>query len=263
MKNPEFIVTVDNQKHGAMRVKPNPDFVHAKDQNLIAITLSELTGCAANFPIVFIKNPENGATRPVVMFGLRPGENVYYGKDGWDCTYVPLIVQRHPFAIGLDDREPEDSRELTTCLDKNSPFLSEVEGIAMFTPAGEDTDFLVSRKQLLSAIFEGEKITDQFTKKIVELDLLMPFEMILQPLNGEVRKVTGMFTVDERKLRELAPEVAQELHKLDYLPACYLIFGSLFQMHNLMKLRNRKSDEQVNYRMELDPQPEEAVQPQG
>jgi hypothetical protein len=74
-------------------------------------------------------------------------------------------------------------------------------------------------------------------------------------MDGQTRKVTGLMTFDEVKLRELTPEQVQELHKLDFLAACYLMYGSLFQIHRLMSLRARKSIEQANYRIELDPAP--------
>lgn len=253
MKNLDHVVTVDKGRHARLRVKENPDFRHALTFNLASISLGELSACAANYPLVFVRNPDNQNFRPVAMFGLRPGENVYYGAEGWDCTYIPLMVQRHPFLIGFDDLD-EDSRTLATCLDKNSTLLSEDEGIALFTDTGEDTDYLKTRKNLLGAIFEGEKITEQFTQKMTELNLFAPFELLLQPQNGEPRKVTGMYTLDERKIRELSPEQVQELHKLDFLPACYIIMSSLFQVHHLMALRNRKSGELANYRIELQPQ---------
>jgi hypothetical protein len=247
---------VDKGKHARVRVKPNPDFVHAKGFNLAAISLAELSACTANYPVVFVQNPDNQRFRPVVMFGLRPGENVFYDKDGWDTTYVPLMVQRHPFLIGFDDRD-ENSKTLTICLDKNSIFLSEDEGIPLFNEAGEETDYLKSRNMLLGETFEGEKMSEQFTLKLAALNLLTPFELILQPQNAELRKVAGMFTIDERKLGELNPEQLQDLHKLGFLAACYIILGSMFQVHRLMKLRNQKSGEVANYRIEL---PSQAAQ---
>ena len=47
----------------------------------------------------------------------------------------------------------------------------------------------------------------------------------------------------------------QELYKADFLPACYVILGSIFQLHRLMYLRNKKDFERiVNYRIDLEPQ---------
>jgi hypothetical protein len=63
-----------------------------------------------------------------------------------------------------------------------------------------------------------------------------------------------MYTLDENKLRELGPEQLQELQKLDFLASCYIIISSLFQLHRLMQLRNQKTGELVNYRIDLLPQ---------
>lgn len=251
MKNPDNIEALDLEKHRNLRVKPNPDFVHAKELNLAAITQGEIGATACNFPIVFIPNPDTKLLRPVALFGLRPGENVYYGKDGWDTTYHPLVIQRHPFVIGWDDRAG-DGKTLAPCLNRNSPFISEAEGIALFKPSGEETDFLQSRFQLLQEIFEGERFTETFARRIGELGLLIPLEIIVQPEQGEPRRVTGMYALDERKLKALTPEQVQELHQQDMLPACYIILGSLFQLHKLMKLRHDKGIERLqSYRIEF------------
>ena len=254
MKNFDHVVTVDKNIHAKLRVKPNPDFAHAKGLNVAAISLSELSGCTGNFPVVFVQSPDSKSFRPGALFGLRPGENVYYGADGWDSSYVPMIIQEHPFLVGFDDRL-EDSKTLTICLDTKSPFLSEEEGVALYHEGGVETDMLKYHRQLLAQIFEGEKRTEQFTRKLVEMDLLAPIELILQSQQDmEMRKIAGLFTVDEGKLRGLRAEQLLELHQLDFLPACYIILASQFQLHNLIKLRNRKTGEVVNYRIDL-PQP--------
>ena len=254
MKNPDHVVTVTKEKHAKLRVKPNVDFAHAKELNLAAVMLTELSAATANFPVAFIQHTESGVMRPVAMFGLRPGENYYYGPNGWDATYVPLLIQRHPFLIGADDENP-DSNKLTMCLDRTSPFLTEGEGIAMFDDNGNPTEFLGTRNQLLGEIFEGERITEQFTQKIREFGLLKPFEILLQSIDGQTRKVTGLWTFDEVKLRQLSDAQVLELNRLDFLAACYVIYGSLFQIHRMMQLRNRKLVEQLAYHIELNPQP--------
>jgi hypothetical protein len=254
MKNPSHVVTINKDKHAKLRAKLNLDFAHAKELNLAAVMLTEISAVAANFPVIFIQHPDNKAIRPAALFGLRPGENYYYGQEGWDATYVPLLVQRHPFLIGADDAKP-DSNNLTMCIDTTSPFLTEGEGIALFDDNGNGTDFLNSRNQMLGEIFEGEKITNQFVAKIMQLDLMKPFELLVQGQDGMTRKVTGLLTLDEVKLRQMSNDVLQELHKLDFLAALYVIYGSLFQIHRMMQLRNRKTVEQLSYRIELDPQP--------
>ncbi|MEI7950177.1 MAG: SapC family protein [Gammaproteobacteria bacterium] len=250
MKNAANIETIDVSRHAKLRVKSNPDFVHAKGANLASISLGEISVCASNYPIVFINTPNNNSLHPVALMGLRPGENVYYDKDGWDSTYVPRMIQSHPFLIAFDDRK-DDSVMLTACLDRSSPFLGETDGVALFTEAGEETDFVKAVNQVLHEIFESEKMTDQFTRKMEELGLISQFDLLLQPLDAEPRKITGMYSLNETKLRELPPEQILELHKLDMLPVCYLMLGSLMQLPNLMKLRNKKVEEKIiDYRIE-------------
>lgn len=255
MKNHDNVETVDASRHAKLRVKPNQDVGHAKETHLVGVMLNELSPCTSNYPLVFIHNKESGRTRLVAMLGMRAGENVYYNADGWEGTYVPLLLQQHPFQLGFDDRVEDNERVLATCIDRSSPLVSEEDGIAMFKEDGEETDFMKSRNQILSNIFEGEKLTEQFTRKLLELDLLESFDVVLQQPNGDLRKVTGLQTVSERKLRELDSGKLAELQALDFLPACYLILGSMFQLHRVVRLRNKKSNDPIaGLRVELQPQ---------
>lgn len=255
MKNPANVETISKDKHAKLRLKPNPDWSHAQGTHLAGITLNELSATACNFPIVFVQNPNSKIFHPVAMLGLRPGENAYYNAEGgWDGTYVPLMIQRHPFMIGFDDTKPEDAKELTACLNRASPFLTDNpgEGIALFKEDGTETDLLVTIHALLKNIFDGERLTEQFVAKLAEFNLFSHFELIMQPQSAEPRKITGMFTIDEQKMRELKPEQVQELHKLDFLAPAYIIMGTLYQLNTLLKLRNKKNLEQIqDFRIEL------------
>ena len=255
MKNPPNVETINKDKHARLRLKLNPDWSHAKGTHLAGITLNELSATACNYPIVFVQNPDNKVFHPVAMLGLRPGENAYYNAEGgWDGTYVPLMIQRHPFTIGFDDTKPEDARELTACVNRASPFLTENpnEGIALFKEDGTETDLLVMVHNMLKTIFDGERLTEQFVAKLAEFDLLSHFELVMQPQGADPRKINGMFTIDEKKMRELKPEQVQELHKLDFLAPAYIIMGTLYQLNTLLKLRNKKNLEQIaEFRLEL------------
>lgn len=262
MKNPDNIETIDVSRHAKLRVKPSADFGHARDSHLVSVTLNELSPCTSNYPLVFITSKELGRTRLVAMLGLRAGENVYYNEAGWEGTYVPLLLQQHPFLLGYDDRVEDNERILSTCIDRSSPLVSEEDGIAMFKENGEETDFLQSRNLLLGTIFDGERLTDQFIRRVVELDLLEPFDVVLQSPDGSLRKITGLSTISESKLRALDSARLSELHQADFLPACYLILGSLFQLHRVVRLRNQKGNDPIaGVRVEL--QSDTEAQAQG
>lgn len=253
MKNADHIETVDKNRHGSLRIISDPVFQHARLSNLAGITVAELGACASNFPIIFVQNPNTGGYRLMALLGLAPGENVYYGKDGWDSTFVPLNIQTYPLVIGYDDRV-EGDRQYATCIDRNSPLVSTTDGIAMFKPDGEETDFLKTQQMLLSDIFESEKVFSEFGEQLQKLNLLTPLELIVQPQGGEPRRITGMFTIDQTKMKQLTPEQVQDMYKSELLPFCYLVMSSVFQCHRLLQLRNRKSDEKLTtYQIEISP----------
>jgi len=258
MKNANNIETIDFQRHGRLRIKPSPDYAHAKEANLVPVTMGELGACIGCFPVVFIPTADNGM-RPMALLGLRPGENIYYNKDVWESAYIPRMIQMHPFVIAFDDRI-ENSTTVTACIDRSSPCISEDEGIALFTPTGEETEYVGVANRLLKEVYESELVTGQFIRKLRELDLIAPFDLIVQPKDGEPRRITGMFQINESKLRELGPEQLLELHKQDYLPPCYMMLASMFQMPRLLRLRNKMQEEQItDYLTEL-AKPQQATQ---
>jgi hypothetical protein len=251
-KNADHVQTLDYSRHGKLRVKSNPGYVHAKGRNLVGVNLSELGACAGNFPLVFIQNPQDQQFILGAMMGLRAGENVYQGDEFWSSTYVPQAVQRHPFVVGFDDRK-EDQEELATCLEMDSAFLNEKEGLALYNGENVESDFLRSRQQLLRLLFDGERLTARFIARLRELDLLVPLSIDLLERKGDIRQLTGLHSIDEGKLNQLSAEDLKSLQNDNFLAPCYLILGSLYQLNQLIRLRNRKGGKEqfVNFRLKF------------
>lgn len=251
-KNPANVQTVDFARHGKLKVKPNPAFAHAKDRHIVAVNVSELGIASSNFPIVFVHNPRDQRYMLTAMLGLKGGENVYYGDEFWESCYVPLAIQRHPFVVGYDDRANDDT-QLAACIEMDSPCVSESEGIALYKDDGTPSDMLRSVQQLLHSMFEAGKFSDQFIQKLEELQLITPFELVLQAQNGELSRITGMATIDEKKLKALSAEQLKELQDRDYLAPCHLLLVSLYQLNQLIRRRNRLGipPQLTNFRIEF------------
>lgn len=166
-KNPANLQTVDFGRHARLKVKPHPGFLHARDRNIVAVNLSELGPAATNFPIVFAKNPNDQRYLLMAMLGLKPGENIYFGEDFWESTYVPLSVQRHPFIVGLDDRL-EDPNQLATCVETDSACLSETDGVALFNADGSESELLRSANNMLRGMFQSGRVTEEFVEKLAD-----------------------------------------------------------------------------------------------
>lgn len=249
-KNPANVQTLDYQRHGKLRVKQDPGYAHAKDSNIVAIVLAELGDCASNFPLAFLRNPDDQRHTLVALLGLGRGDNVYYGEQFWSSTHVPLSIQRYPFLIGFDDKATEDNAPLVPCLISDSPLVSEKEGLALYNGEGKDSEYLQGRLRLLRTLWDGEQQTRQFIQRLVELDLFVPLDIELLQQKGEARKVGGLFTIDETKLKALDATQLKSLQDSNFLAPCYLILTSLYQLKHMIRQRNRKGREQiVNFRV--------------
>ena len=103
---------------------------------------------------------------------------------------------------------------------------------------GLASDFLKNRQQFLSDLANSEMMTQRFVKQIVELDLLEEVQIRLTYENGQQRNVTGMLSINEKKLLELPDEKVLELHKSGFLGAIYAVMMSLGQLNRLVELSN-------------------------
>jgi hypothetical protein len=258
-KNPPNIQTADFARHGKLKLKPHPGFPHAKDRNLAAVNVSELGTSCGNFPIVIAQYPENKRMVLMAMLGLKAGENVFFGDEYWESTYVPLAIQRHPFIVGIDERV-KDTIQLATCLEVDSKCLNETDGLPLFNADGTQSEVLRSADQMLHSMFDAGAVTERFIEKLQELDLVTPLVIVLQSPRGELNRVTGLSTIDENKLKALSGEQLKDLQNQDFLAACYLMLVSLYQLRQLIRLRNRKGGEQItNFKLEFPNVPQAAA----
>jgi hypothetical protein len=166
------------------------------------------------------------------MLGLEQGQNLYYAEERWQGPHVPLNVQRYPFDI-----RPDGDR-LGVFFDENSDMISD-EGQPLFTEDGEPSDYFKNRQQFLSDLANSEVQNQRFIKAIQELELLEEIQIRITYATGQVRNVTGILSIDEKKLIALEDEKVLSLHKAGYLGAAYSMMLSLGQLNRLVELTNK------------------------
>lgn len=82
--------------------------------------------------------------------------------------------------------------------------------------------------------------------------MIVPLDIGLQTQKGEVKRITGLYTIDESRLRALTGEQLKDLQDRGFLGPCHLVLVSLYQLNQLIRLRNRKGGEQlVNFRLDF------------
>ncbi|MGB3725343.1 MAG: SapC family protein [Glaciecola sp.] len=225
-------IPLDKNKHSALKVVPKVNFDLISKTHLAAATIREFAQLAGIMPLVFIEDPATKNVHTVAMLGLEQGNNLFWSEDRWQASHVPLNIQRYPFDIR------PDGDKLGVFIDENSSQISD-EGEALFTEDGEPSEFLKNRQQFLGDLANSEVQNQRFIKQIKELDLLEEIQIKVQYRSGQVRNVTGVLSINEKKLVALDDDKVLALHKSGYLGAAYSMMLSLGQLNRLVELTNK------------------------
>ena len=236
-------VAIKAEKHQNLKVSQKRNLAHVANQHIITITAAEYAQASASFPVVFVKNPESPRYRSVSMLGLEAGENLFYNDEKWSGLSLPQSVGMAPFALGLD---PEKENTLTACIDMDSALVGEDKDLAIFEKDGKETELLTNVQNSLGRLYENEKMTENFIKELEESDLLQELELNINFANGEKKKLTGIFTVSEDKVKALADDKVLDFHKRGLFVPIYAMLGSLGQINRLVQLRNLTGKIQIS-----------------
>ena len=224
-------IPLDKEKHKDLKINLQHDFGYAKEAHIAAASIREYAQLASVMPVVFVKDPNSENFHSVTMLGTEKGSNLFVHEGKWQVHCLPMNIQPYPF-----DVRP-DGEKLGVFFDENSALITD-DGEPVFTAEGEPSPFLENRQQLLSELANSEMATQRFIKKLVELELLDPIELLVNYANGEKRNITGMFSVSEKRLQDLGEEQVVELHKSGFLGAAYAVLMSLGQLNRLVHLSN-------------------------
>lgn len=222
-------IPLDKNKHSSLKVNPEHNFEFVKDTHLASATLREYAQLASCMPIAFINDKQSGHFHTIAMFGLEQNSNLYYQDGKWKGHIVPLNVQRYPF-----DVRP-DGDKLGVFFDENSSLIGET-GEALFNEEGEPSEYLNKQQQMLGDIANSEMATQNFVKEIVDLDLLDEIQLAVQYVSGETRNVTGLHSINEKRVNALPDEKVLALRKSGHLGAIYTAMLSLGQLNRMVQL---------------------------
>lgn len=193
------------------------------------------------YPIFFKKDASTGQFSPIALFGFRERENLFLDEDGWNASYIPLMIRRQPFVIGMQAVDAEgDTKQPVVSLDINSPRVSESEGEALFLKHGGVSDFLSSVTEMLETIRLADAMNRNFVDRLLELDLLESVTMQIELDEGSKHELLGYYTVNEEKLHNLDAGSLHKLHQERFLESIYMILASMTCFRTLIEKKNER-----------------------
>lgn len=235
-------VPVRKESHQNLKLASKRDLAHLEGQHIVPVTAAEFAQASASFPIVFVKNPDSPRYRSVAMLGLEAAENLFYVDKKWSALSLPQGAGMTPFSLGLD---PDRENTLTACIDLDSPFVGEDKDLALYEADGKESELLSNVQNSLGRLYENEKMTENFIKELEQNELLQELELNVDLANGEKKKLTGLFTVNEEKIKTLPDEKVVDFHKRGLFVPIYAMLGSLGQINRLVQLRNNSGNAQI------------------
>ena len=226
MPNIQFL---DRVIHRTVRVHEEKALSVGRDTTMCLVTFNEIFRLVLEYPIVFTKDGDSGQYVCVALFGVDPGENLFWRDGRWNAEYLPLNIARQPFSLDVtgDDGAVEGSAKLVTCIDVENPGVQSTEGQRLFDDGGKETPYLVYKQGLLAELASGEIRSNQFVQRMVQLDLVRPIQLELKGPGLDPRKITGLYSIDELKMRSLADGVLTVLNASGHLRAAFAMLSSL------------------------------------
>lgn len=225
-------VLLNNIDHADLRVVTRRGAEYG-DAVMFALTFpDEFRSLQAHYPIVFRKTADGATFVPMALFGLREGQNLFLGPDGWDASYVPLAIERQPFLIG------NSSGEWVVHVDLDSPRIA-LDGEPVFRTHGGTTEYLERMSSVLLAIHEGLQRTPAFVAALLEHELLESFVFDVELPDGSQNRLAGFYTINEERLNRLDGVALERLHRAGHLQAIYMALASLSNLRGLVERMGR------------------------
>ena len=233
------IAQLNTEKHKNLRVLTERSAALGDTLMYCQTFAQELRYVQAQYPILFTKAPDSDYIYPIALFGFERGENLYLSEPGWSARYIPLMVQRQPFYIGLSQAEPKQEAERVIHIDLSHPRVSITEGQALFDEWGNNTEFLDKVSAILDTIHRWNEFNQKFMDRLQQENLLEPMNLDITLKDGSTGQLLGFYGIHEEKFQALSKDVLFEFKEAGYLEPIYMALASIT---NIAALAERKSD---------------------
>nr|WP_315252079.1 SapC family protein [uncultured Duganella sp.] len=225
-------VLLNNVQHHDMHIITRRS-AQLGDNLMAAATFpAEFRDVQACYPIVFRKTSDGLGFEPLALFGFEEGHNLFLNNERWEAPYIPMMVERQPFLIGVN------GDELMVNVDLDHPRVNQTEGEEVFKPHGGHTEYLERVNSLLFTIHQGMQQLPGFLAALLENELLESFTLDIELNDGSQNRLIGFYTINEDRLQALSGEAIAKLHQAGYLQPIYLVIASLSNFRMLIDRKN-------------------------
>ena len=233
-------VLLNNVDHHDLRVVLGHGAAFGDTVNQAVVFPTEFEELQREYAILFRRDPE-GVYRATVLLGLEANENLYLDGDRWAARYVPALIQRGPFSIGV----PPDGApgEPMIHIDPSHPRVSRDTGERVFLDHGGNAPYLDHIAGVLRSIYAGRELTAPMFAAFEALDLIEPVTIDIAISDTRRYKLPDCYTISQARLAALDGARLEALHRGDWLRCAIWAASSLRNVNRLIETKNRRDVE--------------------
>ena len=245
------IVPLNSTNHKDLKVSPNCVIDVVKNQHIVNIRVAEISKASACMPVFLNKYEDSDSWAISSVTSLEMNKNLFVVDDKWTVNYVPNVMRTYPFFVVGGQRD--GNGVLTVGIDEEDKAFNTKDGVGIFDKDGKSTPAMSSVLQLLEADVQGKAHTVDFVKTLEKFDLIHSLIMRVKYQNGQVNSVSGLKSVNEKKLQELSDDEFIELRKTGFLGPIYALILSVYQLNELMKRHNQTPGVEPIVQVKMEP----------
>lgn len=223
------LIALSPSAHANKKFLPRDRYHFAKEKLFAPILLAELSHLIPHYLLGFLQDGDRFLA--VALLGTAD-KNLYVNHDGmWLGGYVPSAFRGYPFAIAKDSQ----SEQNVFCLHEEA-FSDAKEALPLFDDAGQIASGVKAQLDFLQQCEINKTQTQKAVDTLQAMELLTPWELVLQNGEGKSITVNGLYRVDEAALNALDGEKLVEVRNSAGLALAY---GQLFSMLQSTQLTQR------------------------
>lgn len=237
-------VIVDSKLHTNLKVNTSRS-AELGDNVMYTMTYPmEFRDIQSCYPIFFSKDPDSGQFYPAALLGFEEGDNLFLDDNGWQATYIPMMIRRQPFLIGFqpDPSQGKDATKPVVSIDMDNPRViaqgNDESGETLFDEAGNPSEFLQQTIGRLESIHRGLEHNKGFIAALLEHELLESFTLEITLNDGSNNKLMGFYTIAEEKLQTLSGDTLAKFNTQGYLQSIYMAMASFSRIRAMIDKKN-------------------------
>lgn len=231
-------VLLNNVDHHDLRIRTERRAAWGDGINEIPVFPTEFDALAREYVILF-RRTDDGRYNASVLLGLDRDENLYLDGTTWNARFIPALLQRGPFSIGMP--APGEPGEPMIHVDLADPRVSRSDGEPVFLDHGGNAPYLDHVGGVLRTIFAGDQVSPVMAAAFADAGLFEAATLELEIGDGRRYAIPDVYLVSAARFATLDGATLASLNAQDFLRCAVWAITSLGNISALIE-RKRSRD---------------------